>query len=311
MTGATHPHRHRSGDLPDNRRRVFWAMLLTAGFALAEVVGGILSGSLALLSDAGHMITDCGALGLAWFAFRLALKQADLRRSYGYHRFQVLAAFVNSLAMVAIALWIVIEAVRRLLEPVTVIAGPMLAIAILGLAVNIVAFAVLHGGDRRNLNLRGASLHVIGDMMGSIAAITAALVILRTGWMPIDPIVSLVVAVLITRSAVGVIAESGHVLLEGTPENVDATEMRARLAAEVPEVEDVHHIHIWSLTDDRPVVTLHAAVAEGIDHDVVLGKLHGALERLYGVSHATIQIEQGGCIDEVATPANSRSESIS
>jgi cobalt-zinc-cadmium efflux system protein len=116
-TGTAHPHRHRSGDLPDNRCRVFWAMLLTAGFAVAEIVGGILSGSLALLSDAGHMITDCGALGLAWFAFRMALKQADLRRSYGYHRFQVLAAFVNGLAMVAIALWIVIEAVRRLLEP--------------------------------------------------------------------------------------------------------------------------------------------------------------------------------------------------
>ena len=129
--------------------------------------------------------------------------------------------------------------------------------------------------------------------------------------MPIDPILSLVVAGLITRSAVAVIRESGHVLLEGTPENVDAAEMRDRLATEVPEVEDVHHIHIWSLTDDRPVVTLHAAVAEGVDPDAVLGKLHGALVRLYGVSHATIQIEQAGCIDEVATPPNSRSEPIS
>jgi cobalt-zinc-cadmium efflux system protein len=303
-------HSHRSGALPDNRRRVFWALLLTAVFAVAEIVGGVLSGSLALLSDAGHMVTDSAALGLAWFAFRLALKKADLRRSYGYHRFQVIAAFVNGLAMIAIALWITIEAVRRFIDPVDVIAAPMLVIACLGLLVNIAAFLVLHGGDRHDLNMRGAALHVMGDMLGSIAAILAALIILRTGWMPIDPLLSLGVAALISRSALVLVRESGHVLLEGTPEHVAAADMRDRLMATVPGVEDVHHIHIWSLTGTKPVVTLHAAVAEDADRDVAMRGLHAALLRIYGVSHATIQIEQGRCMDEILDPKASRGQEV-
>ncbi|MGH6913449.1 MAG: cation diffusion facilitator family transporter, partial [Geminicoccales bacterium] len=155
-----HDHRGESG--AGNERRVLLAMLLTGGFMVAEVIGGIVSGSLALLADAGHMLTDAASLALAWAAFRIARRPHDARRTYGYHRFQVLAAFVNGVALIAIVGWIAIEAVRRLLDPIEVLGGLMLTIAALGLLVNIAAFIILHGGDRENLNMRGAALHVLG-----------------------------------------------------------------------------------------------------------------------------------------------------
>lgn len=264
---------------------------------VAEVVGGIISNSLALLSDAGHMLTDFVSLVLAWFAFRLARRKADIRRSYGYHRFQVVAAFVNGLTLFAIAGWIAVEALRRLADPIEVLAGPMLVIAVLGLLVNIIAFAVLQTGDRENLNIRGAALHVMGDMLGSVAAIAASLIILGTGWMPIDPVLSIGVAMLIIRAAYSVVRESGHILLEGTPEHVDPSELRAQLKAAVPQVADVHHIHIWSLTHERPVVTLHAVLADGADQDDALAAVHRALQELFGLSHATVQLERNQCPD--------------
>ncbi len=288
-----HNHSHTS-----NERRVFWAMLLTGSFMVAEVVGGIMSNSLALLSDAGHMLTDFVSLALAWFAFRLARRKADIRRSYGYHRFQVVAAFVNGLTLLAIAGWITVEAVRRLVDPIEVLAGPMLVIAVLGLLVNIIVFAILQTGDRENLNIRGAALHVMGDLLGSVAAIAASLIIFATGWMPIDPILSLGVAMLILRAAYTVVRKSGHILLEGTPENVDPSDLRDQLKAAVPEVADVHHVHIWSLTNERPVVTLHAVLADGADQDDALVAVHRALEELFGLSHATVQLEGNQCPDD-------------
>ncbi len=283
-------------------------MLLTGVFMVVEAVGGVLSGSLALLSDAGHMLTDFAALSLAWFAFRAGRRRADIRRSYGYHRFQVLAAFVNGLAMVAIALWIVIEAIRRLAAPIEVLPGPMLVIAGIGLLVNLAAFLILHGADRNNLNIRGATLHVAGDLLGSVAAIVAAVVIMWTGWMPIDPLLSLLVAVLIGRAAYAIIRDSGHILLEGTPENVDPTSLRDHLISQVPEVTDIHHVHIWSLTSERPVVTLHAVLSDEADHDAALAALHQALERLFGISHATIQLEHGRCADQHSAEAEETAE---
>ncbi len=186
---------------PDNQRRVGWAALLTGGFMVVEAVGGVLSGSLALLADAGHMLTDAAALALAWLAFRIARRPSDWKRTYGFHRFQVLAAYSNGLTLFFIALAIAYEAFQRLREPAEVLGGPMLAVAVLGLVVNIAAFLVLHGADRESLNVRGAMLHVLGDLLGSAAAIVAALVILWTGWTPIDPLLSVLVAVLILRSA--------------------------------------------------------------------------------------------------------------
>ncbi len=285
-----HDHGH---DGKDNETRVFWAMVLTGGFMVVEVIGGILTGSLALLADAGHMLTDTAALALAWMAFRIARRSPDPRRSYGYHRFQVLAAFINGVTLIAIVGWILIEAVRRLAAPVEIAGGMMLAVAAAGLVVNVVAFVILHGGDRENLNIHGAALHVLGDLLGSVAAIVAAGVILWSGWTPIDPLLSLFVAALIARSAWVLVKKSAHILLEGTPDWLDVAALRSELTAAVPDVEDIHHVHAWSLTVERPLVTLHAKVRRGADYGETLEAIAGFLETTYGISHATVQLEPG------------------
>ncbi|MCE0734051.1 cation diffusion facilitator family transporter [Halomonas sp. G15] len=292
----SHDHAHHAHD---SRRRLSWAIVLTGGFMVAEVVGGIVSGSLALLADAGHMLTDTAALALAWFAAWISQRPADGRRSYGYHRVQTLAAFVNGITLIAIVVWIAIEAVRRFLAPVEVMGGTMLTIAVLGLGVNLVVFAILHGGDRDNLNMRGAALHVLGDLLGSVAAIVAALVILATGWTPIDPLLSLLVAALILRSAWKLTREAGHILLEGSPHDPDAATLRREIPEALPAVHDVHHVHIWSLTPARHLVSLHAAVEAGEDRQATLVAIKALLVERYGIRHATIQVEdRNDCVDE-------------
>jgi cobalt-zinc-cadmium efflux system protein len=273
-------------------------MLLTGGFMLAEVAGGIVAGSLALIADAGHMLTDTAALGLAWAAFRVGRWPRDVRRSYGYHRFQVLAAFVNGLTLIAIVGWIAIEALRRLFAPVEVLGGLMLLIAAIGLLVNLAAFEILRRGDPANLNVRGAALHVLGDLLGSIATILAALVILWTGWTSIDPLLSLLVAALILRSAWTLLRKSAHILLEGAPDWLDVAELRAAVVAALPAIRDIHHVHVWMLTSERALITLHAEVAPGADHEQALRAIRGVLEARFGLDHATIQIETAACADE-------------
>jgi cobalt-zinc-cadmium efflux system protein len=297
-----HGHSHRHGN--DSERRVLLALVLTGVFMVVEVIGGLAAGSLALLADAGHMLTDTLSLALAFVAFRIGRWPQDARRTYGYHRFQVLAAFVNGLTLVAIVGWIAIEAIRRLLQPVEVLGGLMLAVAVVGLAVNLAAFAILHGGDRQNLNMRGATLHVLADLLGSVAAIVAALVISLIGWMPIDPLLSLAVAALILRSAWFLLRRSGHILLEGAPDWLDEAELRDALVAAVPAVLEVHHVHAWMLTTERPLITLHARVAPGIDQQEALHAIHRALAERFGIEHATVQIETAeGCPPVGATQA--------
>ncbi len=291
-----HHHHHHHG----NERRVLVALLLTGGFMLAEVAGGVVSGSLALLADAGHMLTDAAALALSLAAFRASRRPETAMHSYGQHRFQVLAAFLNGAALVAIAVWIVIEAAQRLFAPVPVMGGTMLAVAALGLAVNVAAFAILHGGDRENLNMRGAALHVLGDLLGSVAAIVAAVVILYTGWTPIDPILSVLVAALVLKSAWMLLARSWHVLMEGAPVNVDVEALKDGLVRAVPGVCGIHHVHLWMLTPEQPLVTLHASIAAEADHDAVLHGLQAALAARFGRIHATIQVEREACPNPVA-----------
>ena len=206
-----HSHSHGTGD----KTRVLIAACLTGGFMVAEAVGGLVTGSLALLADAGHMLSDTVSLVLAWYAFHLAGRAATARLTYGFDRVKTLVAYTNGLTIFAIGIWIVYEAWHRMSEPSPILGGPMLAIAVLGLLVNIGAFFVLHGGDRESLNMRGAILHVVGDLLGSVAAIVAAGIILLTGWYPIDPILSALVALLLFRSAWSLVRESGHMLLEG------------------------------------------------------------------------------------------------
>lgn len=293
-----HSHSLSGQDSHGNERRVLWALILTAAFMGFEIVGGVLAGSLALLADAGHMLTDAISLLFAWIAFRVGRAPADAKRSYGYHRLQVIAALFNGMTLVGVVGWIVIEAVRRIATPGEVLGGPMLAVAAVGLLVNLGAFGILHGGDRGNLNLKAATAHVIGDILGSLAAIVAASVILATGWMPIDPILSLLVAALILRSSWAIIRKSGHILLEGTPDWLNVDDLKTALATAVPEVEDIHHVHVWSLTGERPMITLHARVRQGSVIEDTLARIKRQLHDSYGISHSTVQIESGPCVDD-------------
>lgn len=307
MHGHDHGHDHHdhgamgaAGPTDQNARRVLIALVLTAGFMLVEVAGGLISGSLALLADAGHMLTDAASLALALAAFRLARRPADDVKTYGWHRGQVLAAFVNALALLVIVGWIAFEAVQRLIEPTPVQGQAMLAVAAVGLLVNIASFWVLHRGDQDNVNLRGAALHVLGDLLGSVAAIVAAVVILWTGWTPIDPILSVLVAALILRSTIPLLRRTAHILLEGAPEHLDIERLRAELPGVVRGLSDVHHLHAWALTPDRTLVTLHARVEEGADDHAVLHDIHTELDRRFGITHATVQIERAQCPDDAA-----------
>ena len=286
--GAGHTH-HAHGAGAGNERRLGVAALLTGAFMVAEVAGGLISGSLALLADAGHMLTDFASLGLAWGAARVARRPADWKRTYGFDRFSVLAAFVNGIALIAIAAWIVIEAVRRLVSPVDVHAVPMLSIAVLGLFVNIAAFWVLHGGDRENLNIRGAALHVLGDLLGSVAAIVAALVILWTGWTPADPLLSVLMVALILGAAWRVVRDSGRILLEAAPPGKDARAITADLAA-LPGIARVHHVHVWSISENRPMITLEAELEPGTEAEAAKRAMRERLAREHGIGHATIEI---------------------
>ncbi|TFH42684.1 MAG: cation diffusion facilitator family transporter [Lysobacterales bacterium] len=272
-------------------------MLLTGGFMAVEVAGGLMSGSLALLADAGHMLTDAAALYFAWLAFRLARRPADPQRSYGYHRFQILAAFLNGVVLIAIVIWIAFEAVQRLNERLEILGGLMLAVAGVGLVVNLIAFAILHRGNRENLNIRGALLHVLGDLLGSLAAIIAAVVIIATDWTPIDPILSLLVALLILRSAWMLVRQSSHVLLEGTPSEIDVSRLKSELVARVPEIDDVHHVHVWTLASGKLVMTLHAHVSNDANGEQVLRSIVSLCRERFGVDHVTVQVEHGRCAD--------------
>jgi len=289
-------HDHAHAHQLHNERRLFWTLVLIAAFMVVEVVGGLLSGSLALLADAGHMLTDAASLGLAWLAARAARRPADDLRTYGYHRIQILAALINGIAFIALVVWIAVEAVQRLLQPVQVLGGTMMVVAAIGLLVNILAFVILHAGEGDDLNLRAAMIHVLGDLLGSVAAIVAAGVILWTGWMPIDPILSVLVALLILRSAWFVVRRSMHILLEGTPEDVDVEQLRQALREQVPAVHEVHHVHVWSLTPERPLLTLHVVVADDADHTRVLEQIKTLLMQRFHIDHSTIQIERY-CVD--------------
>ncbi len=276
-----------------------WALAITATFMTLEVAGGLISGSLALLADAGHMLTDTAALALAWLAARLTMRPTNPRRSYGYHRAQVLAAFVNALALFGVVVWILLEAVDRLLQPRPIGGQTMLAVALAGLAANLAVYAILRRGSQDNLNVAAARLHVIGDLLGSIGAIVAAGVILSTGWTPIDPLLSVLVAVLILRSAWSLLRKSTGILMEETPESVDTEELRRTLLALVPGVRDVHDVHCWSLTSGKVMLTLHVALEPAADGARVLREAKRVIAEKFAIDHSALQLEQAECPDAV------------
>lgn len=291
---GAHPHAgpHPHGPLPGQRLRL--ALALTFGFMLVEVLAAWWSGSLALFADAAHMLTDSGALLLALLADGIARRPADARRSFGYGRAKVLASFVNGLALFALGGWIIVEALLRLAHPQDILAWPMMAVGLAGLAVNLAVYAVLHRGSS-DINVRGAAAHVVGDLLGSASAVIAGGVILLTGWMPIDALLSLVVAGLILRTALNLVRRSGHILLEGSPPEIDTEDLRRNLMREVPGVLGVHHVHAWRVGDDETVMTLHVVAAEGQAPDQLIQAVHHALEHRHGHLHTTIQVEYAGC----------------
>jgi cobalt-zinc-cadmium efflux system protein len=286
-------HGHCHGP-PTSQSKLFLALLFTGGCMVIEAAGGVIAGSLALLADAGHMLSDTASLGLSYAAMRVALRPATRELSYGHHRWQVLAAFVNGLALIVLAAWISIEAAMRLVSGTHVNGAVVAGIAVLGLIANFGAFVVLSRGES-NLNVRGALAHVIGDMLGSGAALIAGLVIVATGWMPIDPLLSAVVAILMVRSGWRISRESAHILLEGTPDGLDEKQVERVLRAAIPQLDGIHHMHSWSLTDERPIVTMHATIKQGASSDQCIKDITLELERSFNVSHATIQIESEYC----------------
>ncbi len=288
-------HSHSHGPVNSNARRLLIAFIVTALFMVAEVLGGLISGSLALLADAGHMLTDTAALLVALMAVHFAQRPASAQRTFGWLRLTTLAAFVNALALVVITALIVWEAIQRFIDPQPVAGGVMLVIAVLGLVANIFSFWILHhGSEEKNLNVRAAALHVLGDLLGSVGAIVAALVILWSGWTPIDPILSILVSCLVLKSAWQLLKESLNELLEGAPDAIDVSALTRNLSRSIPEVRNVHHVHIW-LVGEKPVMTLHVQVIPPHDHDALLNRIHHFLNENYQIAHATVQMEYQPC----------------
>jgi cobalt-zinc-cadmium efflux system protein len=271
--------------------RLAIAFGIIAIFMIVEIVGGILSGSLALLADAGHMTSDTVALGMSWLAIHVGRRPADAGRSFGYRRLEVLAAFVNGCALFVIAGWVVYEAIQRLWEPVEVLGGTMLGVAIAGAIANLVAFWVLNGGNKANLNVKSAWVHVLGDLFGSVAAIAAAGLILWTGWVPFDPILSIVVALIILKSAKDIVRDSANILLEGSPPGLNRDEMTTALNAALPQGCTVSHLHAWALTAEQPLVTMNVSCRADEEPSQVIAMLQGQLKAKYGIGHSTIQVD--------------------
>ena len=269
--------------------RLKWVLGLTATFMVAELVGGLLSNSLALLADAGHMLTDVAALGLSVFAISLARRPPSRKRTYGYVRFEILAALVNGAALLGISGLILWEAWERLRQPAAIDGTIMLTVAGAGLLVNIVGATLLHSHAHDNLNVRGAYLHVIGDLLGSVGALLAGVIILTTGWTPIDPIASVAIALLILFSAWHLVREAADVLLESAPSHVDMQAILDDLG-NIGGLEEVHDVHVWTLTSGFIALSAHGVIDDVTQHNRILNEVREKM-RARGIEHVTFQIE--------------------
>jgi len=301
-SGHAH-HDHGIDDIgdPGSRRRgkLLFAFALTTVMMIAEVFGGIWSGSLALLADAGHMMVDSLALLLAFVGAWMATKPADARRSYGYGRMEVLIGFVNALSQFVLVGWIIYEAITRLMHPGEILSGVMFVVAILGLFVNMVVLRMLHGHAHDDVNLAGASLHVLGDLLGSVAAVLAALAIRWMGWLWADPVLSLLVSLLILNSAWRLLRLSAHILLEGVPDGMDCAEVEKSLRSAHPSIRNIHHLHVWQLASGSRMATLHAELYEPAASASALLAINQLLLERFNIQHVTVQIDPDGeCFDQ-------------
>jgi len=271
------------------------ALVLTAALLVVEVVGGILSNSIALLADAGHMLTDVAALGLALFVAWFSRQPSSPQKTFGYLRWEILAAFVNGATLLLISAWILWQAIIRLRAPEPVSGGLMLAVAVSGLVVNIIAARVLVRSSSHTLNARGAYLHVLGDLLASVGTVAAAIAIRYTGWLAADPVASILTTMLIMRGAWQLVRESVDILLESTPAHIPMPAVRSQLEA-IPGIESVHDLHVWAVTPAVVAMSAHCIVREPDQHQHVLGHIHDAM-RLFGIEHVTIQLERDEMLD--------------
>lgn len=287
--GHSHDHGHSK-----NKKALLFAFLLTTSFMIAEVIGGFVTNSLALLSDAGHMLSDAVSLALSLLAFKLGEKTATAAKTYGYKRVEMLAALCNGVVLIVISIYIFIEAIRRFKEPVEIASNGMLIIAVLGLLINILsAWILMRGGDvKGNLNLRSAFLHVLGDLLGSVGAIIAALLIKFFGWTAADAIASILVSILVIISGWRVTRDTVHILMEGAPQHINVEEVKSTLL-NIPIVKEVHDLHIWSVTSDFQVLTCHLII-KGNETQSVLKEATDVLKEKFHIEHVTIQVEIDG-----------------
>jgi cobalt-zinc-cadmium efflux system protein len=283
--GALHSH---GAHAPVKSLRI--ALSLTAVLLIVEVVGGLMSNSIALLADAGHMFTDVAALGLSLFVAWFSRQPATPTKSYGYLRWEILAAFLNGAALLLISAAIVVESVLRLRKPEPVEGGLMLGIAIAGLVINVVSARILHPTSQSNMNVRGAYLHVLGDLLASVGTVVAAILIRYTGWLLADPIASFVTTALIMRGAWGLVRESVDILLEAVPKHIDLDAVREQLEA-IPGIEAVHDLHVWSVTPRMVAMSAHAICRNTDTQQHVLEHIHDAMA-LFGIGHITVQLER-------------------
>lgn len=293
---STHLHAHRAGDalhhhVSTNRdpRVLGWSVVLTLLFAAVEAAAGFWSNSLALISDAGHMLTDSTALGLALLAQHIARRPPSAKHSFGFGRAEALAAFINALAMLVLVGWIAFEALQRFNDPMPVKGVAVFVVAVIGLAVNLVV-AWLLSHDKESVNTRAALVHVLGDLLGSVAAIIAGAVIYLTGWLPIDPLLSLAVSLLILKSTVSVLRESYHFLMEGVPHHIDYLQVGSDLSA-IAGVLSVHDLHVWEMTPGEPALIGHVEIRELREWPQVLQSIRTMLLERHGIDHVTLQPE--------------------
>lgn len=292
----TTEHSFSAGHGAGNERSLWIAFVLTFGFLVAEVIGGVVTKSLALISDAAHMFTDAAALAIALAAIRVARRPADRKRTFGYHRFEILAAAFNALLLFAVAIYILYEAWQRFKSPPDVQSTGMLIIATLGLVVNLVSMRMLAGGKDASLNIKGAYLEVWSDLLGSVGVIAAAIVIRFTGWTWVDSAVAVGIGLWVLPRTWVLLRDSLNILLEGVPEGIDAAQVEAEMAA-LPGVIGVHDLHIWALASGRSSLSAHVVFDANVEPSRLLAQMSGMLKTKFTIDHTTLQMEDAPCDD--------------
>ena len=287
-----HNHNHDHKQEHNNSYKLAIVLLLTAGYMLAEFLGGLFTNSLALLADSGHMLSDAAALGLSLFAIWLSLKPASTEKTYGYYRTEIIAAFINGITLVGIAFFIIWEAYERFHSPYHIKAPLMIAIATGGLIINIIGAYILHRSSKDNLNIHGAFLHIIGDLLGSIGAIIAGMCILFWNFYLADPIISIIIALLVLYSAINLVNSAINVLLEASPSHINVSEIEKALK-ELPDIIDIHDLHVWSISTQNIALSVHIVAMETGSHKI-LCEVDEMLNEKFGIKHVTIQLEPEG-----------------